>query len=73
MESIVQFNVVLWASIQLAIILVVCIYLLRGYTDRKQTSIFIQIVVVIGWFLSFSIIVFIPLDIYLNEEQAQKL
>jgi len=43
--------------------------MLRGYADRSTTSYCIQFIVLIGWFLSFSVIVFIPLDIYLEEKK----
>ena len=52
--------------IQCIIILVVAAYLLWGYADRKRTPIFFCLVVLVAWFFSFSVIVFIPLDIFLS-------
>ena len=53
------------------ILVAVSIYLMRGYTDKKHTSMFIRVTVVIMWWLSFSPIIFIPLDIYLNELEKE--
>lgn len=64
----IEFSVFLLAIIQCAFIVIVVLYMLWGYTDRKHTPILIQFIVAVAWFLSFSVIVFIPLDIYLNEK-----
>ena len=37
-----------------------------GYVDRKNTPYVISIIVLLCWFVSLSLLVFIPLDIYLN-------
>ena len=47
-----------------------CLYLLRGYADRKRTSIFIRVLTFVGWFLSFSLVVFLPLDIYMAKKMS---
>ena len=56
------------AGVQCALILVFCIYMVRGYADPKQTPLIVYIIVIGGWFISFSVLVFIPLDIYLTEK-----
>ena len=58
-------------AFQTLLLVIISLYLLRGYADRQTTSYFIQFTVLIGWFLSFSVIVFIPLDIYVNEKEKE--
>ena len=47
-----------------------CLYLLWGYADKKRTSILMKILTVAGWFLSFALVVFLPVDIYLTKARA---
>jgi len=48
------------------VIFIICAYVLHGFTDHKRSSLTTQVIILISWFLSFSIIVFIPLDLYLT-------
>ena len=41
------------------------IYLVKIHSSRKTTPIYVEILTMIGWFLAYAIILFIPLDIYL--------
>lgn len=43
-----------------------CFYLLWGYADKKRTTICMRFLTVVGWFLSFALVVFLPLDIYIT-------
>ena len=43
----------------------VCIYLLRKYADMDRTNGFVITIVVLGWYMAFSMIFAIPLDIYI--------
>jgi hypothetical protein len=43
----------------------VCIYLLRKYADMPRTNGFVITIVVLGWYMAFSMIFAIPLDIYI--------
>jgi len=61
-------EVILIPIVELIALFIFCLYLLWGYADKKRSNHFIQIVTFIGWFLSFSLIVFIPLDIYLSHK-----
>ena len=64
----IEASVFIWSTFQCVIILMVILYLLWGYANRKQNNMCYIFVVVVGWFMSFSVIVFIPLDIYLNSK-----
>jgi hypothetical protein len=61
-------EVILIPIIELLALFIFCLYLLWGYADKKRSNYFVQFVTFIGWFLSFSLIVFIPLDIYLSHK-----
>ena len=46
------------------VILTAVIYLLCKYADRKRTPAFVYFVVGLGWFMGFSMLFIIPIDIY---------
>ena len=46
-----------------AVLAITC-YLVYKYADMKRTNWFSLIITAISWFLAFSMIFFIPLDIY---------
>ena len=46
------------------LILAITVYLVRSYASHERTSLYVQILTMIGWFLGFATIIFIPLDIY---------
>ena len=55
----------LWIPmVEIAAVLAVTCLLLRKYADLERTNWFSLIITGISWFLAFSIICFIPLDIY---------
>ena len=55
----------LWIPmVEIAAVLAVTCILLRKYADLERTNWFSLIITGISWFLAFSIICFIPLDIY---------
>ena len=54
--------------VQLIAILLVSLYLFWGYADRKRTPLCFGLVIILAWFFSFSVIVFIPLDIFLSNQ-----
>lgn len=56
-------------AVESIILLILCIWLLLGYRDKKRTPCSMQMATLFGWFLSFSLIVFIPLDVYLSHKQ----
>ena len=46
-------------------LLFLCIYLVRIFADMQRTSWFVLILVVLNWYMAFSMIFAIPLDIYI--------
>ena len=55
----------LWIPlVEIGAVLAVTCLLLRKYADLERTNWFSLIITGISWFLAFSIICFIPLDIY---------
>ena len=54
--------------LELLAFFIFCFYLLCGYADKKRSNYFVKILTLIGWFLTLSLIVFIPLDIYLSNK-----
>lgn len=55
-----------WVPVLEAVLLLgLCIYLVRIYGDMKRTGWFTLILVVLGWYMAFSMIFAIPLDIYI--------
>ena len=64
-------DLVLIPLIECIILFLMCLYLLRGYADKKRTSLCIKMLTVLGWFLSFSLVVFIPVDIFMSNNMKQ--
>ena len=66
-------DLVILPGIECIILMLICLYLLWGYAERKRTSIFVYLLTLVGWFLSFQLVVFIPLDIFIvrNMESNQ--
>ena len=55
-----------WVPLLEAVLLLgLCIYLVRIYGDMKRTGWFTLLLVVLGWYMAFSMIFAIPLDIYI--------
>ena len=61
---------VILPAIECIVLLLMCFYLLWGYADKKRTSICMKVLTVLGWFLSFALVVFLPLDIYISRMPA---
>ena len=59
-------SVVIIPMFQCIMVLIVSLYMLWGYVDRKNTPCGISLIVLLCWFVSLSLLVFIPLDIYLS-------
>ena len=56
---------IIWVpAIEAVILIGVCIFLVRKYADLKRTDGFTLSLVTVGWFLAFSMIFAIPVDIY---------
>ena len=60
-----NWNIVL-PSIETTLVFAITVYLVRKYADLNRTPYVVMLMTVIGWFMGFSMIVFIPLDIYLT-------
>ena len=52
-------------SFEALIIFFIILYLVREYADRARTPTSVVIFTIISWFMSFSMVMFVPLDIYL--------
>ena len=63
--------VIVLPLIECTVILAVCGYLLRGYIDRERTPMPLIVATYIGWILSFSLMVFTPLDVYLSHRAQE--
>ena len=62
----------LWIpSVEAVLVLFVTCFLIRKYADLKRTNNFSVAMTSISWFLAFSIIFFIPLDIYLTSAKQE--
>jgi len=46
------------------VILLITMYLANRYADKERTPLYSKVLTIIGWWLAFSMICFIPLDIY---------
>lgn len=58
-------SAIFWVpAIEAVLLLVVCYVLLRRFADLKRTDYFTLTLVVLGWFMAFSMIFAIPMDIY---------
>jgi hypothetical protein len=51
-------------GIEAVVLLLICYILLRRYADLKRTDAITVSLVVLGWFMAFSMIFAIPIDIY---------
>lgn len=65
-------SVVVIPMFQCVLLFIISLYMLWGYVDRKNTSIIISLIVLVCWFVSLSLLVFIPLDIYLSSGSVQE-
>ena len=61
---------VILPAIECVVLLLMCFYLLWGYADKKRTSLCMKLLTLVGWFLSFALVVFLPLDIYITRMPA---
>lgn len=52
-------------AVEAMLLLLLCIYLVRKFADMQRTSWFVLILVVINWYMAFSMIFAVPLDIYI--------
>ena len=50
--------------LEAGIVMIVTCFLIREYADLKRTNMFSLAITALSWFLAFSMIFFIPLDIY---------
>lgn len=57
-------------SVEMLLVLIISGLLIRRYVDRKRTSCWVTLLAYVGWFLGFSMIIFIPLDIYLTVQNG---
>ena len=64
-------DLVLIPLIECIILFLMCLYLLRGYADKKRTSLCIKMLTLIMWFLSFSLVVFVPVDVFMSNNMKQ--
>jgi hypothetical protein len=51
--------------IEAALLLLLCVLLVRKYADMQRTDYFTIFLVIIGWFMAFSMIFAIPMDLYI--------
>lgn len=61
-------GLVVFPTIECIVLLLMCLYLLWGYADKKRTSLCMKLLTLVGWFLSFALVVFLPLDIYMTKQ-----
>lgn len=60
------FKEIYWVpAVEAVCLMGLCIYLLRKYADMPRTNGFVITIVVLGWYMAFSMIFAIPLDIYI--------
>ena len=52
-------------AIEAALLLLLCVFLVRKYADMQRTNSFTLFLVVLGWFMAFSMIFAIPMDLYI--------
>ena len=52
-------------TVEAVIIFIVILFLVAEYADRARTPTLVVIFTIFSWFMSFSMIMFIPLDIWL--------
>jgi hypothetical protein len=57
-------------SVEAVILLVLCIYLVRKFADMQRTNAFTILLVILGWYMAFSMIFAIPMDIYIVSSSA---
>ena len=51
-------------TIEVVIVFLAAVFLVRRYADKVRTPTWCMILAYLGWFLGFSIAVFVPLDIF---------
>ena len=61
-------SVIIVPTLQSLFVFATTLYMICGYVDKKRTGWFTTIIVFLSWYISFSVIVFIPLDIYLSSK-----
>ena len=52
-------------SLEAVVIFIIALFLVGQYADRARTPFIVVLFTVISWVMSFSMIMFIPLDIWL--------
>jgi len=55
-------------AVEAVILLGLCIYLVRIFADMQRTNGFTIFLVILGWYMAFSMIFAIPMDIYIVSE-----
>ena len=58
-----------WISIVEVFILIFFTYFLLYRYKKRSTPFYVQIVVYIGWFVGFLIVITLPADIYISSEE----
>lgn len=61
----------LMPGVESALVLIAAIYLVRRYADKTRTPTWCMSLAYIGWFLGFSMVVFVPLDIFTTIKNGQ--
>lgn len=56
---------------EMLVVIVVIVVLIHKYADKQRTPIVVLLLTGLGWFLGFSMIVFIPLDVLLTVNHLQ--
>jgi len=59
-------------AIEATVLLFVCLYMVCKFADRTRTSCFVMSITVLGWYMAFSMIFAIPLDIYIVSSRICK-
>ena len=52
-------------SVEAVIIFIIILFLVHKYADKARTPFIVVVFTIISWSMSFSMIMFIPLDIFL--------
>lgn len=68
LSDFIIFKMVLMTTImpvvESVMVLIAAVYLVRRYADKARTPTWCMILAYVGWFLGFSMVVFVPLDIF---------
>ena len=53
-------------AVESIVVLIITIYLVIRFADKKRTPFWCYVLTIFGWSLGFSMIIFVPLDLYLT-------